>query len=602
MKADKLNAYIKHYLVADRTKSAIMLTAGWGTGKSYYIQNELLQYLKENGEHQCIIVSLYGLTSIKDVSKSVYLETRTKKLQVKSEGAAAGVLAAKTVLRGVTSVLGVEVNANEDDLQRLYDSIDLSGKLIIFEDVERTQIDILEFLGYVNGLVEQDGVKVLLVTNEDELLKRDPPKPETDEKKKQVIPQLGEYTEKTQEYLRTKEKSVSDTIVYEPDYLQAIKAIIHSFEDEHLSRFEEDEYLEDIEGIFVLRNCPNLRTFTFACQKTVDIFEKLPDECSIDNRQTIFYSIIAFSSRIKNGEFPKWDGTKQLSVNLGLKDYPLYRFCYDYIRWQDFDDAKIAEAFEEHKNQMLYGQKSGRDDADLSIIGGFYTRTETEVLAALKRVEERLKDYQDLPFYCYGQLAVHLVQLKTVLGFDYTACKERMVANIRGRAKEIDGDLLFFIGEDPTDETEAEEYRTFRKEILDSLNATDDEIGGFSYTPEELSNYYVDIVHESSNIRTSREFISKYDVDKLMEMLVHCDASQLHDFRGILWAVYRHATKGSFIENDIETMQQLLAKILVKKENDELPTDRIVRHQFKFLIDNLNHFIEQLSGVTEAES
>ena len=49
-------------------------------------------------------------------------------------------------------------------------------------------------------------------------------------------------------------------------------------------------------------------------------------------------------------------------------------------------------------------------------------------------------------------------------------------------------------------------------------------------------------------------------------------------------------------------MQQLLAKILVKKENDELPTDRIVRHQFKFLIDNLNHFIEQLSGVTEAES
>lgn len=599
MKADKLNAYIKHYLEADRTKSAIMLTAGWGTGKSHYIQNELLQYLKDNGEHQCIIVSLYGLTSIKDVSKSVYLEARTKKFQVKSEGAAAGVLAAKTVLRGVTSVLGVEVNANEDDLQRLYDSIDLTGKLIIFEDVERTQIDILEFLGYVNGLVEQDGVKVLLVTNEDELLKRDPPKPETDEKKKQVIPQLGEYTEKTQEYLRTKEKSVSDTIVYEPDYLQAVKAIIHNFENEHLSQFEEDKYLEDIEAIFVLCRSQNLRTFTFACQKTVDIFEKLPNDCSFDNRQTIFYSIIAFSARIKNGEFPKWDGTKQLSVNLGLKDYPLYRFCYDYIRWQDFDDAKVAEAFEEHKNQMLYGQKSGRDDADLSIIGGFYTQTETDVLAALKRVEERLKDYQDLPFYCYGQLAVHLVQLKTVLGFDYTVCKERMVANIRGRAKEIDGDLLFFIGEDPSDEVEAAEYEAFRKEILDSLNATDDEIGGFAYTPEELSNYYVDIVHESSNIRTSREFISKYDVDKLMEMLMHCDASQLHDFRGILWAVYRHATKGSFIENDIEVMQHLLEKILEKKENDELPADRIVRHQFKFLIDNLNHFIEQLSGVEE---
>lgn len=210
-----------------------------------------------------------------------------------------------------------------------------------------------------------------------------------------------------------------------------------------------------------------------------------------------------------------------------------------------------------------------------------------------------MKDYQDLPFYCYGQLAVHLVQLKTVLGFDYTVCKERMVANIRGRAKEIDGELLFFIGEDPSDEVEAAEYKAFRKEILDSLNARDDEIGGFTYTPEELAAYYRDVVHERGNIQINREFISKYNVDKLMEMLMHCDASQLHDFRGILWAVYRHATKGSFIENDIETMQQLLEKILEKQENDELPADRIVRHQFKFLIDNLNHFIEQLSGVEE---
>jgi len=599
MKADKLNEYIKHYLVADRTKSAIMLTASWGTGKSYYIKNELLPYLQENGEHQCIIVSLYGLSSIKDVSKSVYLEARTKKFQVKSEGAAAGVLAAKTVLRGVTSVLGVEVSAKEDELQQLYESIDLSGKLIIFEDVERTQIDILEFLGYVNGLVEQDGVKVLLVTNEDELLKRDPPKPETDEKKKQVIPQLGEYTEKTQEYLRTKEKTVSDTIVYEPDYLQAVKAIIHNFEKEHLSQFEEDKYLEDIEGIFVLRNCSNLRTFTFACQKTVDIFEKLSNDCSFENRQTIFYSIIAFSSRIKNGEFPKWDGTKQLSVNLGLKNYPLYRFCYDYIRWQDFDQAKVTEAFEEHKNQILYGQKSGRDDADLAIIAGFDTQTEANVLAALRRVEERLKDYQDLPFYCYGQLAVYLVKLKTVLGIDYSVCKERMIANIRGRAKEIEGDLLFFIGNDPSDETEAEEYRAFKKEILDSLNAMEDKIGGFTYTPEEIANHYNDIVREKSSIQNSREFISKYDVDKLVEMLMRCDASQLHNFRSILWTVYRNASKGSFIENDIETMQLMLGRILEKQENNELPADRIVRYQFKFLISSLELFINQLSGLAE---
>ena len=51
MTNSELNEYILHYLKEDRTKSAIMLTADWGTGKSYYIQNELIPFLgkEENG-------------------------------------------------------------------------------------------------------------------------------------------------------------------------------------------------------------------------------------------------------------------------------------------------------------------------------------------------------------------------------------------------------------------------------------------------------------------------------------------------------------------------------------------------------------------------
>ena len=38
------NLYIENYLANDKTKSAIMLTAPWGMGKSYYIQNSLIAY------------------------------------------------------------------------------------------------------------------------------------------------------------------------------------------------------------------------------------------------------------------------------------------------------------------------------------------------------------------------------------------------------------------------------------------------------------------------------------------------------------------------------------------------------------------------------
>ena len=88
---------------------------------------------------------------------------------------------------------------------------------------------------------------------------------------------------------------------------------------------------------------------------------------------------------------------------------------------------------------------------------------------------------------------------------------------------------------------------------------------------------------------------SEYDVDKLLAMIMSCDGKQLHDFRSILFAVYRNATYASFIENDVETMSLLAEKLENKKENDELPPDRILRHQIGWLIQNLRDFIKQIS-------
>ena len=43
---NKYTAFIENYLTNYKTKSAIMLTGGWGTGKSFYIQNVLKPYLE----------------------------------------------------------------------------------------------------------------------------------------------------------------------------------------------------------------------------------------------------------------------------------------------------------------------------------------------------------------------------------------------------------------------------------------------------------------------------------------------------------------------------------------------------------------------------
>ena len=70
-----LNNYIYQYLKKDKTRTAIVLTGEWGSGKSYYIENELVPFLKEK-KATAVVVSLYGLSDISTISKSIYMELR----------------------------------------------------------------------------------------------------------------------------------------------------------------------------------------------------------------------------------------------------------------------------------------------------------------------------------------------------------------------------------------------------------------------------------------------------------------------------------------------------------------------------------------------
>ena len=172
MTNNEITQYIKHYIEKDKTQNAIMLSGDWGIGKSHYIQHELVPFLQTQKIAQCVVISLYGMNSVAEISKSIYLELRVKKLQSQNEITATGKMMAKTVWKGITSCFGIDLSCSEEDMQKIYESVNLSGKLIIIEDIERTQINILELLGYVNSLVEQDRIKVLLVVNEKELNSR----------------------------------------------------------------------------------------------------------------------------------------------------------------------------------------------------------------------------------------------------------------------------------------------------------------------------------------------------------------------------------------------------------------------------------------------
>lgn len=600
-----LNQYILHYLTEDKTKSAIMLTAPWGSGKSFYIQNELKPFLEkeENGSHKCLVVSLYGLKELSEISKVLYLESRAKFLNNNSEKMEAGKLATKTILKGVTSFLGIDLSHSDEDMQKLFESIDLSGKLIILEDLERSGIDILEVLGYVNNLVEQDGVKVLLVANE-EAIKQYKPLTTTTEDQQNVVELMykatdnndREFTETAKKYLEIKEKTISDIIQFEEDYSMAISDIIHLFDDEILNRFANDSNIKDI--LNVMKSCEtfNLRSFIFACQKLSDIFKKLDKKYLSDDNfvKAIFFGTLFFVLRQRNGKDEKWGQEKYFSVELGNEKAPLFKFCYDYITRQIERLDEVEDAYQSYLELMLYDSNRSNGDSDINTLQTYYIQTESNVLNALQSIEKRLENPEDISFYQYGTIAVYSILIKSLLGYDIDKIKKHLIENLKGKGNKLQLEQIFttIMGDECTAE-QKEEYESLRKEMAKSLKICGETIPEFDYLPEQSNLFCDSIIKNESRFYIQKSFAAQFDMKRLSEMFKGCTAKQKQNIRGAFVGMYQVGNIRDFLMNDKESIELLLDYIKSDRAGDI--GDAIQKLQYDWFIKNLIKIVRKLS-------
>lgn len=605
MTYQELNQYILHYLTEDKTKSAIMLTGPWGTGKSYYIQNELKPFLekKENGGHSCVIVSLYGLKDTAEISKSIYLGTRMKFLTAASEKSTTVTFAGETIIKGIAGAFGVDLSVSERSLKRLYSSVNLTGKLVVLEDLERSGIDILEVLGYVNNLVEQDGVKVLLVANEEELIQYTPLKVSTkaDLERTEMLDRITGhrdrlFTDSTIAYLKVKEKTISDTIEFKEDYQTAIREIVQMFDNETLNKFSTVESIKDILDIMLHCQSYNLRSFIFACQKTSDIFSGLDEKYLSDENfvQAVFIGILSFVLKQKNGNSHAWGNEKYFSAVLGHEKAPLFKFCYDYIMRQITEFEDIEGAYQAYSELVLYDKNRSNNDNDIITLQTYYVRTDSDVLDAINNIERRLEVPEDISFYQYGTIAVYAIIIKGILGCDIDTIKRRLVANLEGQGNKLELEQIFrtIIGTDCTTK-QKEEYESLRKEMARSLKKGDKIIPNFDYQPEQSKDFYDYAITNEGKFHTQESFAAQFDMKRLSEMFRNSTAEQKQQIRGVFVGMYRIGNIKSFLANDRESIVQLLEFIKADRSGDV--GDRIQQLQYDWFIKNLEEIKRKLS-------
>ena len=379
---------------------AIMINGEWGSGKTYFIKNELIPHLKNKKykdtdgiekEKDLNYISLYGIKETSDISNilcSQAIEDKIEKVSNKTK--IYNILGKKELIKSSSKsfhavTLATDVLAklilkktelgDEKDLKRLLELFpNFDNNIIIFDDLERCSCSVNDVLGFINNFVEHSSAKVIVVANENEIgnasiacremqmivasNEQIKIEVETQEEKDKKLVLGNEYRSKdaaltpekvelrrraifdeNEEYRRIKEKVIGDTITYEPE----LKSVFLKLVSDKISNMQLVEALQhEIDNLVahaVNNKHKNLRTFQFFLEKIDKVF------CAIDNKfLALHLGMINYCYRSSIN----WKAGKRIQPNWEDEEYGYQRFgesefSSDYIFGYRFIDTLIRD-------------------------------------------------------------------------------------------------------------------------------------------------------------------------------------------------------------------------------------------------------------------
>lgn len=334
--------YIKdsiiNYIKKENTNYAILLNGKWGSGKTYFWENEMkpiIESLEINEKKQInIYISLYGVSSLDEINKRIVLDKLITNKKVKdltdskwggriTEFAKMGVGIAKSLEIPILKDV-IDSSVNFENI------IDLSNTVLCFDDLERANIDITDILGYINNFVEHDGAKVIIIGFEDEIAEKltlrnlelkmlasavildkegdykisKGASPEQVSSSKLITDKMNSLFHNSNEYKRIKEKLIGKTLTLQPDYAQLISDIVVKVTTPDLNDFLEKN-LENIINIFKDSQTDNIRILKQALDDFELIFSKYNEEygeLGDEILSSILYYTLAVSFEIKSDQ------------------------------------------------------------------------------------------------------------------------------------------------------------------------------------------------------------------------------------------------------------------------------------------------------------
>ena len=208
---------LKNYCDINNPAGALMLSGKWGCGKTFLIKNNFIPLVEDKYAFVC--VSLFGIDSLDELK----VEVKKKWLEKAGElGKLNGTKISK-ITEFYNKIFGViEDNLPESwqkkgeivsSIMELVNFVPISNRILekkvilVFDDLERTNISCADLLGCINDYCENQGFNTIIVANEEKIKDR---------------------SDNELSYREIKEKIVQRVIPFAPDYEEVVSNSIES--------------------------------------------------------------------------------------------------------------------------------------------------------------------------------------------------------------------------------------------------------------------------------------------------------------------------------------------------------------------------------------
>ncbi len=642
---DDIVSIVIKYIDENLYNYAVMIDGDWGCGKTYFVKEYLIDKIEQNETEKkkkdedynikrIVYISLYGVKSVDEVSKQVFMESYLAKA-----GKAKGILRKGTEVVGtllpvafdvMKSFIGIEADADKVS-GAVNTFLSIKNSIFIFDDLERCDCPVNEILGYINGFVEHEELKVILVANQKEVGKGSylknlelkylvaanqnidfEPKSENQNildmymqrNEQQKTPKeepvgIGIIENRINRlfgqdimYERVKEKLVGITIYYQPDLQKVFMKLIKNDNLDDTLQGYLNEKIDFFEEYMIGEEHLNLRTFQFFLSKINDLYKAI-SKIESEGQEAFFKYIMQYCFKVciayKNGSLEySWERNEEYSFkSIGERDIfgnrLAFRFVDDFIIKSVLDNKRINSMLRIFEDE--YFKKS---DAFRELDSQWYILEDNEIQQKIQQVFEDLgNNIYDVKEY--PRIISRFIKLEQV-GFSKENTDiviERMKSNILDLKQHINIDNGYGMlqqGENKqrykeiTEQLQKDIDQHFREHISNTL---EDYLNSEDEWGEKLEKY---VYNNKTEIYQSSGFLRQMNIHKLCEKINKSKSKDINAFRSCIITLYVRGIIGDGLERDKEFIQELKEKIQTMDTKD---FDKIKKMQIDYLIGNL---------------